>query len=89
MTLLSNGKPVGGKVKDGELTAWHWKQDKPHVAYLITLVAGYLESIMDSYGDLPLTFWTPPEDIQVAKNSFRYTKNMMAFFEKEIGVKYP
>lgn len=89
MTVLSNGKPAGGKVRDGGLIAWHWKQDKPHVAYLITLVAGYLESIVDSYGDLPLTFWTPPEDIRVAKNSFRYTKNMMAFFEQEIGVKYP
>ena len=84
MTVLSNGKQVAGA--NG---AYHWKQNQPHVAYLITLVAGYLEKIEDKYGDLSLTFWTPPEDIHLAKNSFRYTKNMMAFFEQETGVKYP
>lgn len=89
MTVLSNGKLIGTKAGADGLVAQHWKQDKPHVAYLITLVAGYLKKIEDKYGDLSLTFWTPPEDIHLAKNSFRYTKNMMAFFEQEIGVKYP
>lgn len=85
MTVLSNGKLVRGAI--GKAT-WHWHQDKPHVAYLITMVAGNLKKIEDRHGDLPLSFWTSPEDIHLAKNSFRYTKNMMAFFEREIGVKY-
>jgi aminopeptidase N len=89
MTVLSNGKPLGEPVGKGAGITWHWQQDKPHVAYLITLVAGYMEKIEDRHGDLPLWFLTPPEDIHVAKNSFRHTKNMMEFFEREIGVKYP
>ena len=89
MTVLSNGRLAGTKPGANGLVARHWKQNQPHVAYLITLVAGYLEKIEDNYRDISLTFWTPPEDIHLAKNSFRYTKNMMDFFEKEIGVKYP
>ena len=88
MTVLSNGKLLSTK-PSGKLTAHHWRQDKPHVAYLITLVAGYMAKIEDDYKGVPLTFWTAPEDLGVAQNSFRHTKHMMKFFERETGMKYP
>ena len=88
MTVLSNGRLVSEKPA-AELVAYHWRQEKPHVAYLITLVAGYMSKIADDYKGLPLTFWTAPEDIAAAQNSFRHTKDMMEFFERETGVKYP
>lgn len=88
MTVLSNGREVSAKAA-GERIAHHWKQERPHVAYLITLVAGHLKGIQDRHGDIPLTFWTSPDDIGVAKNSFRFTQEMMGFFEQETGVPYP
>ena len=57
--------------------------------YLITLVAGQLKKIEDKHRDIPLEFWTTPSDLAQATNSFRNTKHMMAFFEREIGVNYP
>ncbi len=90
MTALSNGALISEK-KDPStgLVTFHWRQDKPHVNYLISVVAGYLEKLEDHHGDLPLAFYTVPSDFDEAANSFRDTAKILAFFEREIGVPYP
>jgi aminopeptidase N len=90
MTVLSNGRLVSEKKDpDSSLTVVHWKQDKPHVNYLISLLAGHFKKIEDDYKGLPLAFYTPASQIDQAASSFRDTKDAMAFFEREIGVPYP
>ena len=89
MTVLSNGKLVGETKDSNGLVAVHWRQEKPHVNYLVTLVAGHFKKIEDKYGDLPLAFYVPPSEIKEAQNSFRTTKDTMSFLEKEIGIPYP
>src|SRR5947199_305907 len=90
MTVLSNGRLVSEE-KDPVtgLVAVHWSQDKPHANYLITLVAGFFKKIEDKHNNIPLSFYTPPSEINEAASSFRDTKDIMAFFEQEIGVPYP
>jgi aminopeptidase N len=90
MTVISNGRLVS-EDKDATtgLQAFHWTQEKPHANYLISLVAGYFKKLEDKHKDVPLTFYTPPSQIQHAETSFRDTKEIMAFFEQEIGVPYP
>lgn len=90
MIALSNGILVSQE-KDATsgLVVFRWLQDKPHVNYLISLVAGYFKKIEDRYNDVAMAFYTPPSQINEAIHSFRDTKDMMAFFEKEIGVPYP
>ena len=90
MVALSNGKLVSQEKDAGTgLVAWRWLQDKPHVNYLVTLCAGYFAKLEDRHGDLPLAYWTPASQIAFAKHSFARTKEMIAFYEKETGVKYP
>ena len=89
MVALSNGRQESKKTDSNGLTAFHWVQEKPHVNYLITLVAGEFEKVQDMHRDIPLEFWTTPEDLPKAPNSFRHTKHMMEFFESELGVPYP
>ena len=90
MTVLSNGKLISEEKDAGTgLVAVRWRQDKPHVTYLMSLLAGYFKKIEDQYKDIPLAFYTPPSEINEATNSFQGTKDMMAFFEQEIGVPYP
>ncbi len=89
MTVLSNGRLVEEEKEAGGLVRFHWLQDKEHVNYLISLIAGHLEKLEDRHGDLPLAFYTPPSEFSVAENSFRDTRKIIAFFEKEIGVPYP
>ena len=90
MVVLSNGRKVSDAVDaDSGLRVVKWSQDKPHVNYLITLVAGHFKRIEEKHGDLSMSFWTAPSDVANAANSFRDTKACMEFFEKEIGVPYP
>jgi aminopeptidase N len=90
MTVLSNGQLVAqtADAADGRV-AFHWKQEKPHVNYLVSLVAGHLRKLEDRHKDIPLAFYTPPSEFAEAANSFRDTRPIMEFFEKEIGVAYP
>jgi aminopeptidase N len=88
MTVISNGRLVNEIEQDG-LKVSHWHQDKPHVAYLIALCAGHFTKITEAYRDIPMAFYVPTTFADVAKNSFKGTADMMAFFEQEIGVPYP
>jgi aminopeptidase N len=89
MVALSNGRQVSAEKDAKGLTAYRWLQEKPHVSYLITLVAGKLAKIESSHRNIPLEFWTTPKDLAQAANSFRHTGRMMEFFEKETGFPYP
>ena len=90
MVALSNGRLVSREADPGSgRVAWRWLQEQPHVNYLVTLCAGYFEKIEDRYREIPLAFWTPPSRIAFARNSFAGTKEMLAFYERELGVDYP
>jgi aminopeptidase N len=90
MVVLSNGKLVSEEKDAGSgLMAVRWLQDKPHANYLIALTAGYFKKVEDKYKDIPLAFYTPASQIEQAMNSFKDTKDIMGFFEREIGVPYP
>jgi aminopeptidase N len=89
MVVLSNGKQVSEETDSKGLKAVRWLQDKPHVNYLICLCAGYFKKVEDKYKEVPLAFWTPASQIKQAALSFQGTKDIMAFFEKEIGIPYP
>lgn len=88
MTVLSNGRLIEEGVV-GDKTLFHWKQEEEHVNYLISVVGGHFKKLEAKHGDLPLAFLTPPSEFAVAENSFRDTAAILAFFEKETGVKYP
>jgi aminopeptidase N len=90
MTSISNGRLVSEEKDPASgLVAFHWSQDKPHANYLISLCAGYFKKIEDKFRDIPIAFYTPASAINEAQTSFRDTKDMLTFFEKEIGVPYP
>jgi aminopeptidase N len=89
MTVISNGRLVSSEKDPATgLVAFHWTQEKPHANYLITLCAGNFNKIEGRYKNVPLAFYTPASEIQDATNSFRDTKDIMGFFEEEIGVPY-
>ena len=90
MVVLANGKLVSEEKDPGTgLVAVRWLQDKPHANYLVSLLAGSFKKVEDKYKDVPIAFYTPASQINEAATSFRDTKDMMAFFEQEIGVPYP
>ena len=90
MTVISNGRFVSEEIdSDSGLKAMTWYQEKPHVNYLVALVAGKLKKIESMYKDIPIAFYTPASLIEYAQNSFKDTADMLEYYEKEIGVPYP
>ncbi|MGK0187743.1 MAG: aminopeptidase N [Verrucomicrobiales bacterium] len=90
MVALSNGRLLSEKKnEDTGLVAFHWLQDKVHVNYLVTLLAGHFEKLEDTHGDLPIALYVPPSEKDQAANTFKDTKKILQFFEKEIGVAFP
>ncbi len=90
MMVLSNGMLVAEKLDPNTgLKAVTWLQSKPHVNYLIALAAGRFEKIESRHGDIPLAFYTLASSIDLAENSFEDTADMVAFYEREIGIPYP
>jgi aminopeptidase N len=90
MIALSNGRLVDERLSaDGSMKTFHWLQDKPHVNYLVSLVAGYFAHKEDTYRDIPLAFYVPPSEADQIDNSFQDTRSIMEFFIDEIGVDYP
>ncbi|BBO36585.1 M1 family aminopeptidase [Lacipirellula parvula] len=89
MTVVSNGKLVGETKEDGGKKSVHWLQEKPHVSYLVCLIAGNLAKLEAKHRDVPLGFYTQPSKAKHAEFAFRDTPAIMAFYEDEIGVPYP
>ncbi len=89
-TVVSNGKLKSKKPNaDGTFT-WHYAMSKPHVPYLVMLAIdkfAYRDVVANNgivsrqyyYADLPETF----------KPTYQYSKEMMDWLPKELGVPYP
>ena len=90
MHALSNGRLLGEE-KNAEtgLVAFRWLQDKVHVNYLVSIVAGYFEKMETTHGDIPIALYVPPSEKAQLANTFQDTVQIMAFMEDEIGVPYP
>lgn len=90
MQVFSNGRQISSdKDPVSKLVAVHWSQEKPHVNYLLSLVAGYFSKTTDTYRDIPLFYATTASDTPEAALTFKNTKPIMEFFEKEIDFPYP
>jgi aminopeptidase N len=90
MTAVSNGRLVSEEKDPATgLTAFHWSQEQPHANYLIAVAAGCFKKLEDKHNNVPLAFLTPPSDFNEAAAFFRDTKDIMGFFEAEIGMPFP
>lgn len=90
MTAVSNGRLVSEEKDPATgLTAFHWAQEQPHANYLVSLSAGYFKKIEDKYNNVPLALLTPPSEFKEAPAFFRDTKDIMGFYEGEIGIPFP
>ncbi|MCW8133484.1 MAG: HEAT repeat domain-containing protein [Planctomycetota bacterium] len=86
---LSNGKMLSRrKNRDGTAT-FHWKQEVPHVSYLITLCAGEFSESTGAWSGIPVNYYVPPGREADGERSFGRTPEMVKFYSELIGVRYP
>jgi aminopeptidase N len=87
-SVVSNGLPQKETVKNGRRTS-HWKMPQPHATYLMALVAGPFDIKKDKWRDVPLWYVVPKGYADKIDASFSDTPDMLEFFSKITGVKYP
>ncbi|MGY5873722.1 MAG: M1 family aminopeptidase [Candidatus Thorarchaeota archaeon] len=87
---MSNGYLKERKENDDGTETFHWVQDLPIPAYLITVaVSEYVEYKEDLDG-LEVSYYAHKRwDRETVYRSFGKTPDMIKFFESKLGVKYP
>lgn len=86
---ISNGKMMEQRDNGDGTRTFHWKQDQPHVAYLMTLVVGEFYVEEETWRGRPVTYYVREKYKDRIKNSFAHTTKMLDFFSDKIGVEYP
>jgi aminopeptidase N len=89
-TVLSNGRLVSEKhdVRKKQRT-FHWRQDEPHPAYLVSIAIGDFSIIEARAGKLPVPYYTYRGTEKEARMLMGRTPAMIRHFEKIFGYDYP
>ncbi|MDA0301389.1 MAG: M1 family metallopeptidase, partial [Chloroflexi bacterium] len=92
---LSNGRLVEvTENKRRKTKTYHWAQEIPHPAYLVTLAAGEFDEVVTHAqipggGDVPVQYYGAPGTSADLERAFGRTPEMVRFFADKIGVDYP
>ncbi|MFO0809128.1 MAG: M1 family aminopeptidase [Gemmataceae bacterium] len=87
--VLSNGKLLSKKPNGDGTVTFHWKQDKPHVAYLVTLVVGKYDIVREDWRGREVSYYVPAGRGKEIATTFSRTREMLDVFSKRFGVEYP
>ena len=87
--VVSNGILLEKTTKDS-LTTWNYEMSHPMSSYLLMMAIGKFEKqTVKTASGTPLEFYIMPEDVAKFEPTYRYSRQIFDFFEKEIGVAYP
>ena len=89
LKAISNGELISIKENNNGTTTWHWKENFPMVAYLISYAIGDYVKVEDNYKGIPVNYWVYKENQNEALRSFGLTTDMMKYFGEVTGIEYP
>ncbi|OXG06938.1 aminopeptidase N [Flavobacterium araucananum] len=87
--VISNGI-LKEKKTDANLVHWQYQMENPMSSYLLMLAIGkYDKKELKAKSKIPLEYYFENKDADRFEPTYRYSKRIFDFLEKEIGVKYP
>ncbi|WP_456312217.1 M1 family metallopeptidase [Pseudomonas shirazensis] len=87
--VVSNGI-LKEKTTTGDSVHWQYQMEKPMSSYLLMLAIGKFEKKeFLSKSKIPLEYYLEDNDTARFEPTYRYSKRIFDFLEKEIGMKYP
>ena len=86
---VANGKLVGTTDAGNGTKTWTWRESQPSSTYLITVVAGELAEVKDSWRNIPVTYYAPKDRADRLAINYNRTPAMIELFSKKLGVDYP
>ncbi|OIV40692.1 M1 family metallopeptidase [Flavobacterium johnsoniae] len=87
--VVSNGV-LKSKTENNDQIHWQYQMENPMSSYLLVLSVGkYDKRVFTSKSKIPLEYYLENKDTARFEPTYRYSKRIFDFLEKEIGVKYP
>ncbi|MCC9065070.1 M1 family metallopeptidase [Flavobacterium piscisymbiosum] len=87
--VVSNGVLKEKKPEENSIN-WQYQMEKPMSSYLLMLAIGkYDKKEFKAKSKIPLEYYFENKDASRFEPTYRYSKRIFDFLEKEIGVKYP
>jgi aminopeptidase N len=89
--VLSNGDLRERRDVGDDETRWHYALDLPHSPYLVTLVCGRFAEVKERAAEtgVDVFYYVPPGREEDARRTFGRTPQMIDFFSRRIGLRYP
>ncbi|MEO0901554.1 MAG: M1 family metallopeptidase, partial [Bacteroidota bacterium] len=87
--VVSNGELL--KTQDlGNVSRWTFDMQKPMSSYLVAFgIGNYMKKSLQSSSGVPIELYYEPQDSLKVEPTYRYTKEIFDFLEREIDVPYP
>lgn len=87
--VISNGI-LQNKVEKNNSTYWKYAMQKPISSYLLMLAIGNFDKKVEfSKSGIPLEMYYEPDNLGKFEPTYRYSKQIFDYLEKEIGARYP
>jgi aminopeptidase N len=86
---VSNGKLLRREPNSDGTVTFDWVQDKPHAAYLVTLVVGQFDIVREEWDGIPVIYYVPKGKLAEVPSTYGKTKEMLTFFSERFGIHYP
>ncbi|MHB8572725.1 MAG: M1 family aminopeptidase [Candidatus Dormibacteria bacterium] len=88
-TTVSNGRLAETRDNTDGTRTWHWVQQLPHTAYLVSLCIGEFDHWSDSAAGVPLEFYVPPGRRADGERSLGSTGAMVEHFSAYLDEPFP
>ncbi|MEL6923030.1 MAG: M1 family metallopeptidase, partial [Bacteroidota bacterium] len=86
---LSNGLKISSTPNADGTRTDYWKMDMPHAPYLFMIAVGDFAVVEDKWNGMTVDYYVEPAYKESARGIFSNTVEMLDFFSKKLGVKYP
>jgi len=87
--VMSNGV-LKGTTFDGTIKTWKYEMKKRMSSYLLAIAIGnFVNKTVASKSYVPIQLFIQPRDTAKFEPTYRYSKQIFDYLEKEVGVNYP
>lgn len=87
--VIANGSLAAVK-ELGDKKVWSFQMDKPMSSYLLAMAIGaYKKKVVTADSGVPIALFYKADDERKFEPTYRYSKEIFDFLEREIGVRYP